>query len=334
MSQVPKIIYRGIVLNSQSAREYKYIGDSIRLKTKPVKAADGNEILPNGNEYGIYMTGHKDIAVENYARRYGKNRKILSNRNVLKPNALQTNIYAPSVGVVFEINTNGLNVKIPKNYTGFAENEGHFGHEWISKEPIPQKNYRISDFYISENLLFDETHITVTNIVKDTARLMQIIKQRETRTKIFIQEVIDKIPGNDRIVLSQSQIDIYKKIYGEEGVRFIDYENKDIKTEYDKLMYIFAKEYRKDTKNLDMRSLGILVDIEKELKNPKNNKNLESLLLDKKQKKTETRDNYVNKQNKDGGKQNTYNFDRDIESINNFIEDLRLTDYEDERENE
>jgi|GEM_PF-2496217 hypothetical protein len=177
----PDTLYRGIVLPAH-AIDYKLHSADLVPGTKQVDSFTGEVTVADGNEYGVYMTDNPDAATSVHgAPKHGDK---LPGSPVFSYQAdRQAHLTVPRVGVVYEIDTTGLNVRPPKlkpQWSGGQYNSGWQGKEWLVEDKIPASNHRMRQLTVGADLLHPAKHFVVE---KDPQVAIEAV-QHEIRRRV------------------------------------------------------------------------------------------------------------------------------------------------------
>lgn len=211
---VPEILYRGITLKVEDFEQDNF---STTLKAGSDEIdAKGTHVVSDGNEYGVYMSSNPQMVKTAY---YGRSKESLLTEPFVKDLSLGTerSLNLPSVGVFFEIKTEGLEVRKPnmtQQLLGVANN-GFVGAEYIADE-IPSSNYKIKELCLSEGV-YDkkatvypiETKEDYENAKQDILKRYNDIKAKRLRFRDEIASLTNDQRYNHRIVSK-----IYENIFG------------------------------------------------------------------------------------------------------------------------
>jgi len=279
--KIPKKLYRGVVLSSQSIEQgAKWHGVVLKPPREAKIDKNGRKTVDDGNEYGVYMSDNESMVDDVYSKpRFPWNPiKPLSNNIIYKDGGgRQYCVSTPNVGIMYEIDTQGIEVKNPwisQQLSGHYNN-GYEGKEWIA-EQIPVSNYKITAIKVGMDNLHDAENIDATNLQEAEKQLHAILSKRQQHLNDFCKE-IEKMPPIERNNVSSDEMAVYKQIFGDGGVKYTDYSSKDLNTAKDYYMYLAWKIYNKDSSKIDMKTLGYLYQISSVvLVNPKST--LEDLL--------------------------------------------------------
>lgn len=147
---IPEILYRGITLRVEDFEQADF---STTLKAGSDEIdEDGKRVVSDGNEYGVYMSSNPSMVKTAY---YGRSKEGIITEPFLRNWSRGNERYLPlpSVGIFFEIKTEGLDIREPqfKETLKGVANNGFKGKEYIVEE-IPTSNFRITELCLSSEV--------------------------------------------------------------------------------------------------------------------------------------------------------------------------------------
>ena len=184
----PPILYRGVKIRYELLKNYEFIGKEMKPPYPPQFYEQGRKVVGDGNEYGVYMTDYDIVARDAYAAVSINDGTPLNSTVMFGYDRSRTML--PSVGIVYKINTNGLDVHIPRitSYLKGHYNNGMGGDEWIA-ESVPAENYSIDTVELGEDTLHKSEMLDVTNIELMKIELLRKIEQRKERLELFEKKI-------------------------------------------------------------------------------------------------------------------------------------------------
>lgn len=209
------------------------------------------------------MTDHEVVARKAYAN------VSINDGTPINPKVMfgveHSRTMIPSVGLVYKINTDGLDVHVPwiTPYLKGHYNNGMGGDEWIA-ESIPECNYNIDSIEIGPDTLHESEMVTFDNIETVKERILSIINKRKERLELF-ETAIESVPDNKRLTLDSSKIEILKSIYKLNGIMDIDIDTFVPKSTTEYLDYLMAVTYVNDKENIDFTTLSYIQGLRKML---------------------------------------------------------------------
>lgn len=264
----PKFLYRGIIINYEILKKFQFYGVDIKPYYEPIIDENGNKTIGDGNEYGVYMTDKDIVARDAYAA-VEKNDGTPINKYIMFGNYKERTVI-PSVGIVYKINTNGLDTHIPwiTPHLKGHYNNGMGGDEWIS-DSIPASNYSVDTIEIGPDTLHDSEMIQIDDITKIREEVIQKIETRKERLELF-EKHIEAIPQKERFLLDSYKIKLLKEIYKIDGLMDIDLKNFETNNVPNYLKYLMARTYSENKDNIDFTTLDYIQTLESKLRHVTN----------------------------------------------------------------
>ena len=191
----PDTLYRGVKLpveDIDSSIFYKGLvpGSSSRVDDR------GNEVVRDGNEYGVYMSSNDALSC-NYANPEGG--EYMPDSPVFNDGRdYKSRLKTPNVGILHRIRTEGIQVRKPMRYnsTG-SQNNGFGGDEWIA-DSVPASNQEVIKFVFGRDIIHKPRDIFVDD---DPEKAMELVKaeiaHRMGRLAI-LSERIKELPEKSR----------------------------------------------------------------------------------------------------------------------------------------
>ena len=317
LKNVPKELYRGIIIRYPMTDYYEYQGFDMIPPHKPIIDESGRKLMQDGNEYGVYMSDYIEVAKSAYANVTERDGTPL-NKNIVFGYD-RRNVVIPAVGIVYKINSNGINARKPwitSTLQGHYNN-GFLGDEWIT-DVIPKENYKIDSIKIGKDNLHDEEYITIEDQNNIKEEVNRILSERRERLE-ELELAIENLSQNKRFSLTSEEINIYKKIFKKDGLKDIDLYNYFIKDGSDLITYLMSCIYRDDEENINFKYLKYLNSIQENSKDmliQDVSTLLEHNLYETMMKKT----NFIKQKENEGVTYTTAGFDKSIEMISKINE--------------
>jgi hypothetical protein len=156
----------------------------------------------------------------------------------------------PSVGVVYEINTEGLNLRQP-HLTKFKNHQSNVGDEYISDVDIPHSKVNIHSLHVSADFLHDSQDIPVSLSAKSDIR--KILDKRQEHLEMASYD-ISKIENKTSLMqMSFSRYSpecaVMRKLYGDEELAFKKPADLPTGTNDEIRDYLLCKSYNEDGLN-------------------------------------------------------------------------------------
>lgn len=152
LAQPPPTLYRGITLAPSEVNEDIFGTADLIPGSGPLLNETGQVVVEDGNEYGVYMSDNPQMAATAAAPRHGA---ILPGSPTFNWRGdTQSQLEVPRVGVLYEIEATGLQVRRP-HITPVLQ--GHYnnnftGDEWII-DKVPAGHYHLATVTLGKDLL-------------------------------------------------------------------------------------------------------------------------------------------------------------------------------------
>lgn len=234
----PKILYRGIILNYDMFVDFDFKNQNLIVPYEPIIDGLGRKVTTSGNEYGVYTTTDKDMCIKLYGTPQTEG-KVLD--YTLKSNGVVIDI--PDIGIVYEINTDNLNVRRP-----FKINEDNHD-DWII-DSIPTLNYKVIKVTIGEDFLHAKEELDVENIDLLKEVVIKKLEERITHLKAVIP-YLKSLPIVTIRELGKNKENkiLYRYLYGYDGIEYSDIDNIDTTISRGMIKYLFANFYKENKDN-------------------------------------------------------------------------------------
>ena len=260
----PQFLFRGIKLNYELLKKFEFFGVDLTPPNPPEFDEQGRKTVGDGNEYGVYMTDYENVARDAYA-----NVSIYDGTPIKKDVMFgndKSRTMMPSVGVVYKINTDGIDAHIPwiTSYLKGHYNNGMGGDEWVA-ESIPSSNYSIDSVVLGPDTLHESETISVDHVEEIKDELLNKIALRKKRLELFEQK-IESIPEKERFLLDSTKIDVLKSIYRLNGIMDIDVNSFEPKSTSEFMDYLMAISYFENTENIDFTTMGYIKTLKDKVK--------------------------------------------------------------------
>lgn len=303
----PQYLYRGVTISYEQLKDFEFSGVTLKPPYPPKIDKEGRKTVGDGNEYGIYMSDNEGVAKKIYAKVTENDGTVVNTDVIFGLDHCRTMI--PAIGVVYKINTDGLDVHIPWINSGLMGlyNNGIDGEEWIA-EYIPDENYSIDSIRIGPDTLHEPQVITIENIDGVKEQILNIINKRIERLALF-EKKIEAMSKIERLRLDSNKIGILKSIYKLKGIMDIDVNSFVPKTTVDYLNYLMAVTYAKDTENLDFTTLSYLQGLKTRVRQETTVEDIISLVSDDIERNEERKNSFVQRKEKNGESYTTRGFD-------------------------
>jgi len=276
LDKIPDILYRGVVIDYETLKNYRFFGVELRPPYKPSLDNQGRKIVGDGNEYGVYMSDNLIVAEKYYANSNTQNKNIpLLNSPKLQHNEV---LSIPSVGIVYTINSKGINARQPWITTGLRGqyNNGIDGHELIA-DSIPPQNYAVSRIMIGRDYLHDDELVECTDILLAEKQTKEKVEMRKYRLELFANELRTLPPEKIRTFAETEQM-IFRDIFGEGGVKFTLPNKIDVSKVDGIIKYLISKFYNGHLSKIDWNSLIYIEQLKSKLYKSGSPQNVDSIL--------------------------------------------------------
>ena len=288
---VPKHLYRGVVIDYDDIDKFEFTGVDLAVNYEPIIDSNGRKTDLSGNEYGVYMSDNISMVKDVYGNLHNQGTELLAELSIANQK-----IKIPSVAVIYDIDTTGLNVRRPfiSSVLSGHYNNGYEGDEWIC-DLVPKEKYSLIRVRIGADILHDCEDIRIDNPdnIKDIVK--KKLEERKKRLEIFI-DVIKKMPSFKRKFCSYEDIDIFKTIYGKNGVKYIKEDFLDTSNVDGMIKYLIAKTLKKDEDNIVFKTIKYINSLKYKVNNVENlvleiNKEEEKYISKKNEKKNDEKFN-------------------------------------------
>lgn len=250
MESKPSVLYRGLKVDYRSLQNFEFSGVDLKVNYAPIIDQYGRKTVIDGNEYGVYMTDNLNMVTSAYGNLHHDGIPIHNNLLIFNER-----IMIPSVAVIYQINTVGLNVRKPfiSDQLKGHYNNGFSGNEWIT-DVVPADNYQLYRVRIGADILHDEEDLDLLN-GEDISRQVKLkLEMRKYRLETFAN-AMEKMPPKKRITIGRDELNILKTIYGENGLKYINEDNLFTNNAYGMLMYLIAKIFKQNELDIDFQTI-------------------------------------------------------------------------------
>lgn len=252
----PRKLYRGVTLNYNKILRYNFDGD---LVPPPSNLYDelGRKVVGDGNEYGVYMS-------DNYSMVYGSYGKDKKFGEIISHISVDNNaIKLPSVSIIYEIDTDGLQIRTPFIRDGLkgVKNNGYVGNEWIA-DSVPFENYEYNRILVGSDMLHDEEVLNLRSGDNIRFNLITKLKERKQHLDTMIVE-LERLSKDELNRIKGPEIEILKRCFGKNGIAYYDVENVKIKIVSQMIDYLQFKTFKKSDGKIDFETLKYLENMRK-----------------------------------------------------------------------
>jgi len=308
----PLILYRRIILPYDQFENFDLSTADLVVPYEPIIDNDGNKVVSDGNEYGVYMTDNKDLVDDAYGNLHGDGKSI-QNDITIGPD--KKKIQIPSVGISYEINTEGIDIRKPQIKSSLRGhyNNGYKGNEWIA-DKVPASHYQVSRIRIGKDILHEAEDIPIVegNIEQTQNTARQSIQMRKYRLESLVSE-LSKMTPMQRHYLGHSELAVLKSIYGADGVKYIDSNNIDTSNNVGRIKQLMAIFYKKGNGTIDFTTLGYIEGLKQKLAksdDPSLIETLEQIITDDIKINEDKKNAFVQRKTEEGVEFSTSVFDK------------------------
>lgn len=323
MGEKPQYLYRGIKLNYELLQQLQLFGIEIKPHYEPLIDQYGRKTVSDGNEYGVYMTDNLTMAQQAYGNVRMTDGTIIRKDLRLNVSDRPTPLSIPAVGIVYKINTSGIDVHKPwisSQLTGHYNN-GFQGDEWIAPS-IPPTNYSVVEATIGPDWLHDAKKIHVSNIIETQTQIKTIVERRKQQLEILGKE-LEKLTPMKRMQLTNQDMQLYRDLFGDNGVRYSNSEDINLNDGLDYTKYLLSVFYYANTEQLDYTTLLYIETLKKRIKAGETVDKLAEFINSDILLNAEKRQAFIDKKAQTGEVANTLAFDRKQEMYNKVFGVLR-----------
>lgn len=250
MESKPSILYRGLKVDYRNLQNFEFSGVDLKVNYAPIIDQYGRKTVIDGNEYGVYMSDNLNMVTSAYGNLHHDGIPI--HNNLLIFNEI---IMIPSVAVIYQINTVGLNVRKPfiSDQLKGHYNNGFSGNEWIA-DVVPADNYQLYRVRIGADILHDEEDIDLLNGEDISGQVKLKLEMRKYRLETFAN-AMEKMPPMKRNAIGRDELNILKSIYGEIGLKYTD-EDKLLTNNADGMLtYLVARIFNQNELDIDFQTI-------------------------------------------------------------------------------
>lgn len=250
MENKPSVLYRGLKVDYNSLQNFEFSGVDLKVNYAPIIDQYGRKTVTDGNEYGVYMSDNLSMVTSAYGDLHHDGIPIHNNLFIYNER-----IMIPSIAVIYQINTDGLDVRKPfiSDQLKGHYNNGFQGDEWIA-DIIPANNYALYRVRIGADILHDAEDIDLLRIKNISEQVKQKLEMRKYRLETFAN-AMEKMSPMKRNVLGRDELSILKSIYGKNGLKYIN-EDSLLTSDVDGMLrYLVAKTYKQNESDIDFQTI-------------------------------------------------------------------------------
>ncbi len=250
MENKPSVLYRGLKVDYNSLQNFEFSGVDLKVNYAPIIDQYGRKTVTDGNEYGVYMSDNLSMVTSAYGDLHHDGIPIHNNLFIYNER-----IMIPSIAVIYQINTDGLDVRKPfiSDQLKGHYNNGFQGDEWIA-DIIPANNYALYRVRIGADILHDAEDIDLLRIKNISEQVKQKLEMRKYRLETFAN-AMERMSPMKRNVLGRDELSILKSIYGKNGLKYIN-EDSLLTSDVDGMLrYLVAKTFKQNESDIDFQTI-------------------------------------------------------------------------------
>lgn len=250
MENKPSVLYRGLKVDYNSLQNFEFSGVDLKVNYAPIIDQYGRKTVTDGNEYGVYMSDNLSMVTSAYGDLHHDGIPIHNNLSIYNER-----IMIPSIAVIYQINTDGLDVRKPfiSDQLKGHYNNGFQGDEWIA-DIIPANNYALYRVRIGADILHDAEDIDLLRIKNISEQVKQKLEMRKYRLETFAN-AMERMSPMKRNVLGRDELSILKSIYGKNGLKYINEDSLPTSDVDGMLRYLVAKTFKQNESDIDFQTI-------------------------------------------------------------------------------
>ena len=250
MENKPSVLYRGIKVNYNSLQNFKFSGVDLKVNYAPIIDQYGRKTVTDGNEYGVYMSDNLHMVTSAYGDLHHDGLPIYNNLSIYNER-----IMIPSVAVIYQISTEGLDVRKPfiSDQLKGHYNNGFQGDEWIT-DFVPADNYTLYRVRIGSDILHDAENIDLSKTDDISEQVKQKLEIRKYRLETFAN-AMEKMSPMKRNAIGGDELNILKSIYGKNGLKYINEDSLITSNVDGMLRYLVAKTFKQNESDIDFQTI-------------------------------------------------------------------------------
>ena len=250
MENKPSVLYRGIKVNYNSLQNFKFSGVDLKVNYAPIIDQYGRKTVTDGNEYGVYMSDNLNMVTSAYGNLHHDGLPIHNNLSIYNER-----IMIPSVAVIYQISTEGLDVRKPfiSDQLKGHYNNGFQGDEWIT-DFVPANNYTLYRVRIGGDVLHDAEDIDLSKTDDISEQIKQKLEMRKYRLETFAN-AMERMSPMKRNAIGRDELNILKSIYGKNGLKYINEDSLITNNVDGMLRYLVAKTFKQNESDIDFQTI-------------------------------------------------------------------------------
>lgn len=314
--QKPKELYRGVTLDYNILNRIKFYGVDIVPYYEPFIDNLGRKTDKAGNEYGVYMSDNYQMSSDIYASASDLVGVPIDKDFLIRVSGLQMMIRIPNVEVLYTIDPTNIDVHRPW-ITSYLEGTYH-NDEWVA-ERVPASEYAVARLTIGSDILHGKENVDVSNIAEAEVKVKQMIERRRQQLEALYFE-LKKLPVSKRYQFEKIDIEIFKDIFGDNGVKYVSYDSIDLSSGIDYIKYLIRDNWMSNSENIDFSTLRYIETIKQKMPQGFTIDDLIKILETEKDLITASKENFVQRKKVNGELADTTNFDLRIARVSQFID--------------
>ena len=250
MENKPSVLYRGIKVDYNSLQNFEFSGVDLKVNYAPIIDQYGRKTVTDGNEYGVYMSDNLHMVTSAYGDLHHDGLPIYNNLSIYNER-----IMIPSVAVIYQISTEGLDVRKPfisEQLKGHYNN-GFQGDEWIT-DIVPADNHTLYRVRIGADILHDAENIDLSKTDDISEQVKQKLEMRKYRLEAFAN-AMERMPPMKRNAIGRDELNILKSIYGKNGLKYINEDSLITSNVDGMLRYLVAKTFKQNESDIDFQTI-------------------------------------------------------------------------------
>lgn len=250
MENKPSVLYRGIKVDYNSLQNFKFSGVDLKVNYAPIIDQYGRKTVTDGNEYGVYMSDNLHMVTSAYGDLHHDGLPIYNNLSIYNER-----IMIPSVAVIYQISTEGLDVRKPfiSDQLKGHYNNGFQGDEWIT-DFVPADNYTLYRVRIGADILHDAENIDLSKTDDISEQVKQKLEMRKYRLEAFAN-AMERMSPMKRNAIGRDELNILKSIYGKNGLKYINEDSLITSNVDGMLRYLVAKTFKQNESDIDFQTI-------------------------------------------------------------------------------
>ena len=317
--QKPKELYRGVTLSYDLIKSIRFYGVDIVPYYEPFIDELGRKTDKAGNEYGVYLSDNFQMSSGIYANTNDAIGIPIDKDFQMRISGQPAMMRIPSVEVLYKINPDNIDVHRPW-ITSYLKGTYH-EDEWVA-ERIPASEYQVIRLTVGQDLLHDKENIDVSNIAEAEIRVKEIIERRKKQLEALYLE-LKKLPVSKRYQLDKTDIAVFKDVFGDNGVKYVDYGELDLKSGNDYIKYLISENWKSNNETIDYSTLKFLENVKQKLPQGFTVEDLIQTLNNEIGLIIASKENFIQKKKMNNEVADTTNFDQRMARISQLIDKIK-----------